>query len=129
MSKQFNSIVKYVDARPRREKKLGKGGSTVIVGGGGSAVGGGVSKSYVDSTFVTLATGQTIQGRKNFVGGVEVNGQELVYDAEKKVWQLVGDLLVTGAITMFGSLSGFQPSTVTEAVEVDGETIVKTKNS
>ena len=77
------------------------------------------------SNVVTLATEQTIQGRKNFVGGVEVNGGELVYDAEKKVWQLVGDLLVTGAITMFGNTSGFKPSTIMDAVLVDGTTIVK----
>ena len=55
------------------------------------------------SDVVTLATEQAISGRKNFVGGVEVNGQELVYDAEKKVWQLTGDLVVTGAVTMFGT--------------------------
>ena len=77
------------------------------------------------SNVVTLATGQTIQGRKNFVGGVEVNGGELVYDAEKKVWQLAGDLFVTGAITMFGNISGFTPSTIMDAVLVDGTTIVK----
>lgn len=77
------------------------------------------------SDVVTLATEQAISGRKNFVGGVEVNGQELVYDAEKKVWQLTGDLIVTGAVTMFGSLSGFTPSTVMDAVLVDGVTIVK----
>lgn len=52
-----------------------------------------------------------------------------IYDPVKKAWEFKGDFVVTGAITMFGSLSGFQPSTVTEAVEVDGETIVKTKNS
>lgn len=52
-----------------------------------------------------------------------------IYDPVKKAWEVKGDVVVTGAITMFGSLSGFQPSTVTEAVEVDGETIVKTKNS
>lgn len=125
--KQYNAQLKYVGARPRRDKKLGKGGSAVIAGSATPT--GGVSKSYIDSNFVTLATEQAIPGRKNFVGGVEVNGQELVYDAEKKVWQLTGDLIVTGAVTMFGSLSGFTPSTVTDAVLVDGETIVKTKNS
>lgn len=52
-----------------------------------------------------------------------------IYDPVKKAWEFKGDFVVTGAITMFGSLSGFEPSTVTEAVEVDGETIVKTKNS
>lgn len=123
----FSSKTKYVEARPRREKKLGRGGSVVsVVANGGSS---GVSKSYVDSNFVTLATEQTIPGAKDFVGGIKVNGMPITYNAELGVWEFTGDLLVTGAVTMFSSLSGFQPSTVTEAVEVDGETIVKTKNS
>ena len=79
--------------------------------------------------YVSIYGEETIWGKKNFVGGVEINGQELVYDAEKNVWQLMGDLIVTGAVTMFGSLSGFTPSTVMDAVLVDGTTIVKTRNS
>lgn len=81
------------------------------------------------SNVVTLSGQQTISGAKDFVGGLSVNGMPIVYDPVKKAWEFKGDFVVTGAITMFGSLSGFQPSTVTEAVEVDGETIVKTKNS
>lgn len=123
----FSSKTKYVEARPRREKKLGRGGSVVSVTA--SSGGSGVSKSYVDSNFVTIATEQAISGAKDFVGGIKVNGMPITYNAEKKCWEFKGDFVVTGAITMFGSLSGFQPSTVTEAVEVDGETIVKTKNS
>lgn len=48
-----------------------------------------------------------------------------VYDAEKKVWLFTGDLVATGAITMFGSIEGFTPSTIMDAVQVDGRTIVK----
>lgn len=48
-----------------------------------------------------------------------------VYDAEKKVWLFPGDLITTGAITMFGSIEGFTPSTIMDAVQVDGRTIVK----
>lgn len=81
------------------------------------------------SDLVTLSTEQTIPGSKNFTGGIKVNGQPLIYNAELGVWELTGDLLVTGAVTMFGSLSGFKPSTITDAVLVDGTTIVKTKNS
>lgn len=78
---------------------------------------------------VTIGGEQEVKGRKDFTGGLAVNGQNLIYDPVKKVWQLTGDLVVTGAVTMFGSLSGFTPSTVTDAVLVDGTTIVKTKNS
>lgn len=80
-------------------------------------------------TIVTIEGEQEVKGRKDFTGGLAVNGQNLIYDPVKKVWQFTGDLVVTGAVTMFGSLSGFTPSTVTDAVLVDGETIVKTKNS
>ena len=80
-------------------------------------------------TIVTIEGEQEVKGRKDFTGGLAVNGQNLIYDPVKKVWQLTGDLVVTGAVTMFGSLSGFTPSTVTDAVLVDGTTIVKTKNS
>lgn len=79
--------------------------------------------------FVSISGEQTIRGKKDFVGGLSVNGVPIVYDPIKKAWEFKGDFVVTGAITMFGSLSGFQPSTVTEAVEVDNATIVKTKNS
>lgn len=58
-----------------------------------------------------------------------VNGQPIVWNAEKGVWQLTGDLVVTGAISMFSSLSGFVPSTVTDAVLVDNETIIKVKDA
>lgn len=80
-------------------------------------------------TIVTIEGEQEVKGRKDFTGGLAVNGQNLIYDPVKKAWQLTGDLVVTGAVTMFGSLSGFTPSTVTDAVLVDGKTIVKTKNS
>lgn len=76
-------------------------------------------------TIVTIEGEQEVKGRKDFTGGLAVNGQNLIYDPVKKVWQLTGDLVVTGAVTMFGSLSGFTPSTVMDAVLVDGVTIVK----
>ncbi|MBQ4127844.1 MAG: hypothetical protein IJD72_07745 [Alistipes sp.] len=60
---------------------------------------------------------------------IKIGNGYLKYNDELGVWEMVGDLVVTGAVTMFGSLSGFTPSTVTEAVEVDGTTIVKTRNS
>jgi hypothetical protein len=126
--KRFNSQLRYVEARPRKDKKGAKATTSVVVAGAASSEGG-VSKSYVDSNFVTLSTEQTIPGAKDFTGGLMVNGQPIVWNAEKGVWQLTGDLVVTGAISMFSSLSGFVPSTVTDAVLVDNETIIKVKDA
>ena len=82
-------------------------------------------KDYVDDTFVTLTTAQTITGEKNFTGGLKVNGSPIVYDSAKKYWKLEGDLLVTGGVTMYGSDSSFTPSTIMDAIAVDGTTISK----
>lgn len=49
-----------------------------------------------------------------------------VYDAEKKAWLFTGDLVATGAITMFGDFNNFKPSTIMDAVQVDDITIGKT---
>ena len=82
-------------------------------------------KDYVDDTFVTLTTTQTITGEKNFTGGLKVNGSPIYYDTEKKYWKFEGDLLVTGGVTMYGSDSSFTPSTIMDAIAVDGTTISK----
>lgn len=76
-------------------------------------------KSYVDDTFVTIATKQPITGEKNFTGGLKVNGSPIVYDATNKYWKLEGDLLVTGGVTMFASDSAFTPSTIMDAIATD----------
>lgn len=75
--------------------------------------------------YVTLATAQTITGEKNFTGGLKVNGSPIVYDATNKYWKLEGDLLVTGGVTMYGNDSEFVPSTIMDAIAVDGTTISK----
>ena len=45
---------------------------------------------------------QTITGKKNFTGGLLVNGQELVYN-DDGYWKMEGNLLVTGGITSYSS--------------------------
>ena len=77
------------------------------------------------SNVVTLSGQQKISGAKDFVGGIKVNGMPITYNAEKKYWEFTGDLIVSGAITMFGSSAGFVPSTIMDSVQVDGVTIVK----
>ena len=75
--------------------------------------------------YVTLSDSQTISGEKDFTGGLKVNGSPIVYNATRKYWKFEGDLLVTGGITMFGSDSSFSPSTITQAVNIDGSTLVR----
>ena len=75
--------------------------------------------------YVTLGGNQTITGEKNFTGGLKVNGSPIYYDTDKKYWKLEGDLLVTGGVTMYGSDSSFTPSTIMDAIAVDGTTISK----
>ena len=86
------------------------------------------TKTNVDDlllAYVTLSGSQTITGEKNFTGGLKVDGSPIYYDTEKKYWKLEGDLLVTGGVTMYGSDSSFTPSTIMDAIAVDGTTISK----
>ena len=93
-------------------------------GWGNHANAGYSTQTYVDQTFVTLTTSQTISGKKNFTtGGLFVNGSQIVYNSSKGYWKLDGDLLVTGGITMYGSESGFSSSSIMNAILTDGETI------
>ena len=45
------------------------------------------------------------------------------------VWEFTGDLFVTGNFAWGSSIDGFKPSTVMDAVRVDGSTIIKKKDS
>lgn len=83
------------------------------------------TKKQADDKFVTLATSQTITGTKNFTGGLQVNGCELVYDSVNKYWKLEGDLLVTGGISSFADSTAFSPSTIMDALVTDETTITK----
>lgn len=81
------------------------------------------TKSHIDSNFVTIGTKQQITGEKDFVGGFKVNGGLVEYNATLKAWVFNGDLLVTGGMAAFSNISGFKPSTITEAVLIDNKTI------
>ena len=86
------------------------------------------TKTNVDDllkAYVTLGGTQTITGEKNFTGGLKVNGSPIYYDSTKKYWKLEGDLLVTGGITMYGNEGTYTPSTIMDAISVDGTTISK----
>ena len=81
------------------------------------------TKSHIDGNFVTIGTKQEITGEKDFVGGFKVNGGLVEYNATLKTWVFNGDLLVTGGMSAFSNISGFKPSTITEAVLIDNKTI------
>lgn len=81
------------------------------------------TKSHIDSNFVTIGTKQRITGEKDFVGGFKVNGGLVEYNATLKAWVFNGDLLVTGGVAAFSNISGFKPSTITDAVLIDDRTI------
>ena len=86
------------------------------------------TKTNVDDllkSYVTIGGTQTITGEKNFTGGLKVNGSPIYYDTEKKYWKLEGDLLVTGGVTMYGNEGTYTPSTIMDAISVDGTTISK----
>ena len=56
-------------------------------------------------------------------GKVNVNGGILEYNSALNAWTLNGNLLVTGGVSMFSNIYGFTPSTITDAVMIDGSTI------
>lgn len=75
---------------------------------------------YVDEAGYTV-----VETDRMIVRSETSSNLPFVYDSVNKVWEFQGDLVTTGAITMFGSLAGFKPSTIMDAVQVDGRTIVK----
>ena len=53
----------------------------------------------------------------------------IVYDSSNKYWKLNGDLLVTGGVTSFVNEGKYTPSTITDGVKIDGQTIVRNPES
>lgn len=82
-------------------------------------------RTYMDSTFVGIKGDYTIEGTKNFVGSLQVNGSPITYNAANRYWKLEGDLLLTGALSTFSSDTAFTPSTVMDGVVTDDVTITK----
>lgn len=83
-----------------------------------------ITKEKATELFVTIGEpDQEITSMKNFVGGLKVNGCELVYDSVNKYWKLEGDLLVTGGITSFADSTAFDPSEVMDALVLDPKTL------
>ena len=120
---QFTEVNKVIATKWTQDDAKINNWNTAF-GWGNHANAGYSTYTYVDQTFVTLTTEQTISGKKNFTtGGLFVNGNQIVYNSSKGYWKLDGDLLVTGGITMYGNESGFSSSSIMDAILTDGKTI------
>lgn len=81
-----------------------------------------VTSSYVDGKFVTIAGSEDVTGVHNFTNGLKVGGIKMSKSQSDVVF-LEGNLVVSGAVTMFGTNS-VTASTVMDGVVVDGTTIM-----
>lgn len=76
------------------------------------------------SNAVTLTGNQRVQGVKNFVDGIRVNGSSVIeYDPVINTWLFRGNILAEGGMAAFSNIKGFTPSTITDAVLIDNRTI------
>lgn len=82
-----------------------------------------ITSSYVDGKFVTIAGSEDVTGVHNFTNGLKVGGIKMSKSQSGVVF-LEGNLVVSGAVTMFGTDS-VTASTVMDGVMVDDTTIRK----
>ena len=78
------------------------------------------------SGVVTTSGEQDIFGIKNFVNGFKIGGTHVTYNASKNAFVFPANAIFEGGIAWNASLEGFEPQTVTDAVNVDGVTIGRT---
>lgn len=81
------------------------------------------TKNESDAKFIGIKGNYDIDGVKNFIGELQVNGCPIFYDKEKKYWKFEGDLLVTGGVSTFSSDLEFEPTTIMDGINCDGITI------
>ena len=77
---------------------------------------------------VTIQGDQNIIGIKNFVNGAIFGGDGgalLRYDVEKKCWVFPNNVLVEGGIAWNAKIEGFDAPTITDAVSIDGTSIIR----
>lgn len=92
-------------------------------GWGNHAEAGYAAKSYVDSTFVTIAGNENVTGVHDFVNGLKINGNPITYNKDTGCWKLEGNLIVTGGVTMYGDSANYDISSIYDALPIDGQTI------
>ena len=74
---------------------------------------------------VDLKSAQAIEGLKDFVNGLKLGGMLIRYDAETNTVFLPTNVASEGGFASFANKEGFNPPTIMDAVQVDGETIKK----
>ena len=79
--------------------------------------------NVLNSSYVTLDTTQTVSGVKDFTAGIKI-GSIPVIKHSSGILEIDGDLIVTGAITMFAQGSQ-TASTILDALPVDTSTLSK----
>ncbi|MBO5045029.1 MAG: hypothetical protein J6C45_08345, partial [Alistipes sp.] len=90
------------------------------------------SSAKSEEEFLNKRKGGNVIGRADFItppgfpAGAEFNGAVVRFDTEKKCWIFPFNVLVEGGVAWNSSLDGFEPQTVTDAVNVDGVTIGRT---
>ena len=78
------------------------------------------------ASYVTIGTAQNITGVKDFVNGFKIGGTHVTYNASKNAFVFPANAIFEGGVAWNSSLDGFEPQTVTDAVNVDGVTIGRT---
>lgn len=73
--------------------------------------------------YVTLKGTQTIEGEKNFTGGLKVNGSPIVYNSENGYWLLQGNLLITGGLTQYVDDGSVDLPNLYDGLPIDNQTI------
>lgn len=73
--------------------------------------------------YVTLKGTQTIEGEKDFTGGLKVNGSPIVYDSENGYWLLQGNLLITGGLTQYVDDGSVDLPNLYDGLPIDRDTI------
>lgn len=70
------------------------------------------------TNYVDLTTNQEIDGEKNFIGSLMVNGSKIEYNAEDGYWKFNGNMLITGGLTTY-STDGYESPFMVDAASID----------
>lgn len=118
--KQFSSDIRYVEATPRKQRKK-SGAYSVISAGVSSSADNSALKSYVDSNFMSLATGQDVSALHNFLNGFYIAGIPFSKMDNGSLF-IDANVVFGGGVTMYGTDSTPAPS-IFDGLPIDNETI------
>lgn len=123
--KQFSSDIRYVEATPRKQRKK-SGAYSVISAGVSSSADNSALKSYVDSNFMSLATGQDVSALHNFLNGFYIAGIPFRKMANGSLF-IDASVVFGGGVTMYGTDTTPAPS-IFDGLPIDGRTIKRDGN-